>query len=150
EALAWLTAERPALLAILRVAADLGLDRQVCQLAQAMFVFLHRQGFWHDQADTQRTAVAAASRLGGPAEQARAPRSLGRAVGARGCFAKAHHTLDIARERPRDDPAGQAWTHYSRAPTYVIQGGEADALGAARRAHDLFDQLGDQAGLAIT
>jgi hypothetical protein len=43
EALAWLTAERPALLATLRVAADLGLDRQVCQLAQAMFVFLHRQ-----------------------------------------------------------------------------------------------------------
>jgi hypothetical protein len=71
EALAWLTAERPALLATLRVAADLGLDRQVCQLAQAMFVFLHRQGFWRDRADTQRTAVAAARRLGDPAAAAR-------------------------------------------------------------------------------
>src|SRR5262245_9670963 len=150
EALAWLTAERPALLATLRVAADLGLDRQVCQLAQAMFVFLHRQGFWHDQADTQRTAVAAARRLGDPAEQARAHRSLGRALADLGCFDKPHRNLDIALERSHDDPAGQAWTHYFRDHTYVIQGREADALGAARRAHDLFDQLGDQAGLAIT
>jgi hypothetical protein len=29
---------------------------------------------------------------------------------------------------------------------YALQGREADALGAGRRAHDLFEQLGDQVG----
>ncbi|MCG5215419.1 BTAD domain-containing putative transcriptional regulator [Streptosporangium soli] len=149
EAMAWFTAERPALLAALKLAADLGLDRHVCHLAQTLFVFLHRQGRWHDRAETQQAAVAAARRLGDPAEENRAHRNLAWALADLGRFDDAHRNLDTALEASPDSPAGQAWTHYYRNLVYGLQGREADALDAARRAHDLFDQLGDQVGRAI-
>ncbi|WP_326634873.1 tetratricopeptide repeat protein [Nonomuraea fuscirosea] len=145
----WFAAERPALLAVLEQAADLGLDRQVCHLARAMFVFLHGQGFWHDRAETQQAAVAAAVRLGDPVEESRAYRNLAFALADLGRFDDAHHNLDAALHRARDDLAGQAWTHYHRDIVYALQGRQADALDAARRAHDLFERLDHQAGRAI-
>jgi tetratricopeptide (TPR) repeat protein len=114
-----------------------------------MFDVLHRQGRWHDRADTQRVAVAAAGRLGDPAEESRAHRNLAVALADLGRFDDAHHHLDTALERAHDDPAGQAWTHYHRDLVYAIQGREAHALQAAGRAHDIFDELGDDVGRAI-
>ncbi|MFG2004488.1 BTAD domain-containing putative transcriptional regulator [Spirillospora sp. NPDC048911] len=149
EAMAWFTAERPSLLAALVLAADLGLDRQVCRLARALFVFLHGRGHWHDRAETQRAAVAAAERLGDAMEQSRAYRNLAFALADLGHFDEAHRNLGLALERSRDDLAGQAWTHYRRDIVYALQGREADALDAARQAHDLFERLGDEAGQAI-
>ncbi|MEU8804751.1 BTAD domain-containing putative transcriptional regulator [Spirillospora sp. NPDC048819] len=149
EAAAWLTAELPALPAVLELAADLGLDRHACHLARALSVFLHRRGRWLERAETQRAAVAAAQRLGDPAEQARAHRGLALALADLGRFGDAHHHLDTALERSHDDPSGQAWTHYHRDLVYAAQGRVADALGAARRAHDLFDRLGDEPGRAV-
>ncbi|WP_308207835.1 ATP-binding protein [Actinomadura madurae] len=148
QALAWSTAERAALLAALKLAAELMLDRHVCHLARALFVFLHRQGRWHDQAETGRAALAAARRAGDPAEQARAHRNLAWTLADLGHFDDAHHHLDAAVERSRDDPAGRAWTHHHRDIVFTIQGRESDALDAARRAHDLFERLGDQVGQA--
>ncbi|WP_412515267.1 tetratricopeptide repeat protein [Actinomadura madurae] len=149
EAMAWFEAERPALLAALSLAEDLRLDRQVCRLARALFVFLHGRGHWHDRAETQRAAVAAAGRLGDLVEQSRAYRNLAFALADLGRFDEAHRSLDLALEHSRDDLAGQAWTHYRRDIVYALQGREADALDAARRAHELFDELGDQVGRAI-
>jgi DNA-binding SARP family transcriptional activator/tetratricopeptide (TPR) repeat protein len=149
EALAWFAAERPTLLAALRLAADLGLDRHVCRLAQALFDVLHRQGRWHDRAETQRVALAAARRLGDPAEETRAHRNLAVALADLGHFDDAHRNLDAALARSSEDLAGQAWTHYHRDLVYAIQGRGADAAGAARRAYDLFDRLGDHVGRAI-
>jgi DNA-binding SARP family transcriptional activator/tetratricopeptide (TPR) repeat protein len=149
EAMTWFTAERPALLAVLALAADLGLDRQVCDLARASAVFLHGRGRWHDRAETQRAAVAAARRLGDPVEESRAHRNLAWALADLGHFDDAHRHLDVALERSHDDPAGQAWTHYHRDLVYGVQGRAAEALDAAGRAHDLFDRLGDQVGRAI-
>ncbi|MEU8402177.1 BTAD domain-containing putative transcriptional regulator [Nonomuraea sp. NPDC048892] len=146
-AMAWFENERPALLAALDLAAGLGLDRQVCRLAGALFVFLHRRGRWHDRAETQRAAVAAARRLGDPVEEARACRNLAAALADLGRFDDAHHHLDAALEQ--DVPSGQAWTHYFRDLVYGFQGREADALDAARRAHDLFERLGDEVGQAV-
>ncbi|MGP3959468.1 BTAD domain-containing putative transcriptional regulator [Nonomuraea sp. 3N208] len=148
-AMDWFTAERPALLATLKLAADLSLNRHVCHLARALFVFLHRRGRWHDRAETQRAAVAAARRLGDPMEETRAHRNLAAALADLGRFDEAHRNLDAALERSQDDPAGQAWTHHFRNLVHGIQGREADALDAARRAHDLFEKLGDQIGQAI-
>ena len=149
EAMAWCTAERPALLAALKLAAGLGQDRHVCHLARTLFDVLHRQGRWHDRADTQRAALDAARRLGDPVEETRAHRNLAVALADLGRFDDAHHNLDAALQRSQKDPASQAWTHYHRDLVYAIQGREADALDAARRAHDLFDQLGDHVGQAI-
>jgi DNA-binding SARP family transcriptional activator/tetratricopeptide (TPR) repeat protein len=150
DAMAWLMAERPALIAALDLAVDLGLDRHICRLAQALFVFLHRQGRWHERAETQLVAVAAAERLADSGEQARARRNLARALVDLGRFDDAHRNLDAALERSRADPAGQAWMHHCRALVYLIQGREADALDSVRRAHDLFEQVGNQVGQAIS
>jgi DNA-binding SARP family transcriptional activator/tetratricopeptide (TPR) repeat protein len=148
-ALAWFAAERPALLAALKAAADHGHDAQVCHLARALFDILHRHGRWHDGVEAQRGGLAAARRLGNPAEESRAHRNLAVALADLGRFEEAHQHLDAALERSHRDPAGQAWTHYHRDLVYAIEGREADALDAARRAHDLFDQLGDHVGRAI-
>jgi tetratricopeptide (TPR) repeat protein len=149
EALAWFTAERPALLTALSLAADLRADREVCRLAQALFLVLHRQGRWHDRAETQRTALAAARRLGEPAEEARAHRNLAAALADLGHLDEAHRNLDIALALSQNDTIGQAWTHYYRDLAYGIQGREADALHAAAQAHALFEQAGDLAGQAL-
>ncbi|GAA0542066.1 BTAD domain-containing putative transcriptional regulator [Actinomadura welshii] len=149
EALAWFTAERPALLTALSLAAELRSDRDVCRLAQALFLGLHRQGRWHDRADAQRAAVAAAQRLGDPAEEARAHRDLAAALADLGHLDEAHSNLDTALARSQNDTLGRAWTHYYRGLVYGIQGREADALHAAAQAHALFEEAGDQAGQAL-
>jgi DNA-binding SARP family transcriptional activator/Flp pilus assembly protein TadD len=149
DAMAWCTAERPALLAALTLAADLGLDRHACHLARTLFDLLHRQGRWHDRPDTQRVALAAARRLRDRAEESRAHRNLAVTLADLGRFEEAHHHLDAALERSHDNRAGQAWTHYHRDLVYAIEGREADALDAARRAHDLFEELGDHVGQAV-
>ncbi|XRQ09490.1 BTAD domain-containing putative transcriptional regulator [Actinomadura welshii] len=149
EALAWLTTERPALLTALALAAEHGFDRDVCRLAQALFVVLHRQGRWHERAETQRAGLAAAQRLDDPAEECRAHRNLAAALADLSRFDEAHDHLDAALARSHGDPAAQAWTHYCRDLIYGLQGRDADALAAARRAHDLFEQAGDQAGQAL-
>nr|WP_246211444.1 BTAD domain-containing putative transcriptional regulator [Phytoactinopolyspora alkaliphila] len=148
-AMSWFTAERSALLAVLDLAGRLGLDEHVCRLAQTMFFALHRQGRWHDRAETQRTAVAAAQRLGDPVEEVRAHRDLAWALADLGRFDDAHGSLDTALERGHDDRGGEAWTHHYRDLVYTIQGRDADALVAARRAYDMFDQLGDESGQAL-
>jgi tetratricopeptide (TPR) repeat protein len=149
DALAWCTAERPALVAVLTLAHGLDLDRHACHLARALFDLLHRQGRWHDRPDIQRLALAAARRLGDRAEASRAHRNLALALADLGRFEDAHHHLDAALEWSDDDLAGRAWTYYHRDLVYAIQGRSADALDAARRAHDLFDELGDHVGQAI-
>jgi len=149
DALAWFTVERPALLDVLRLATDLRLDRHVCRLSRVLFDVLHRQGRWHDRVESQRVALAAARRLDDPVEETRAHRNLAVALADLGRFDDAHDNLDAALERSQEDPVGRAWTHYHRDLVYAIQGRSADALDAARRAHDLFDQLGDRVGQAI-
>ncbi len=149
EAMAWLTEERSALLAASKLAAGLGLDREVGHLARALSFVLHRRGFWHDRVETQQDAVAAAQRLGDPVEEARALRNLAWALADLGRFDDAHRALDTALERSRDDPVGQAWAHYYRDLVFAIEGREAEALDAAGRAYDLFEQLGDEVGQAV-
>ncbi|WP_163505310.1 AfsR/SARP family transcriptional regulator [Fodinicola acaciae] len=138
----WFATERHVLLAVLKLAVTAGLDRQVCALAEALSIFLHRHGHWHDRADVQRAAVDAARRLHDPTAETRALCNLARALADLGRFDDAHTCFDNASQ---DDP----WTHHNRDIVYAIQGHPADALDAAVRAYDLFEQQGDQAGQAI-
>jgi DNA-binding SARP family transcriptional activator len=151
QAMAWFTAEHRVLLAAIDHAARTGFDRHACQLAWTLFVFLHRQGHWHDRAAIQHAALDAARRLGDHDGQARAHRFLGFAYADLGRFHDAHLHLRRALELSGEigDPAGQAWTHHYRDLVYGLQGRDADALDAAQRALRLFEAAGDRVGQAI-
>src|SRR5262249_40894759 len=53
QALAWFTAEHPALLAAVEYAGATGWDTHTWQLAWTLWTFLHWQGHWHDQVPVQ-------------------------------------------------------------------------------------------------
>ncbi|MCO1658537.1 AfsR/SARP family transcriptional regulator [Pseudonocardia humida] len=149
EATAWFAAERSTLLAVQRLAADLHLDRRVRDLAQAWFVALHRQGRWHDRAESQLAALAAVQRSGERTSEVRVRHDLAAALADLGRFDDAHRHLDAALERSPGEPAGHAWTHYYRSLVHGLQGDNAAAFQAARCAGELFEQLGDHVGHAI-
>jgi DNA-binding SARP family transcriptional activator/tetratricopeptide (TPR) repeat protein len=151
QAMAWFTAEHPVLLAAIGQAARNGFHRHTCQLAWALFVFLHRRGRWGDRAATQHAALEAARRLGDRGAQARAHRYLGSAYADLGRFDAAHVHLRRALELSDDlgDPAGAAWTHDYRSLVYEQQGRDAEALESAQRALELFQVAGDRVGRAI-
>src|SRR6185437_7274923 len=75
-ALLWFTAERLPLLAAIRLAASEGFDRHAVRLASAIGMYLVRQGFWREQAATQRLALHIARRLGNRNEEGACLRSL--------------------------------------------------------------------------
>src|SRR5438094_233498 len=70
QALAWFEAEHQVLLAAVTLAAESGFDTHAWQLPWAMASFLQARGHWQERAATQRTALAAATRLGDIAAQA--------------------------------------------------------------------------------
>jgi DNA-binding SARP family transcriptional activator/tetratricopeptide (TPR) repeat protein len=150
QASAWLAAERRVLLATVELAARDGFHRHTCQLASALFIFLHQRGRWHDRAVVQQTALDAARRLGDPGEQVRAHRRLAVALRDLGRYDDAqrhlHHALDLSGEM--GDLVGQAWTHYHRNLVSGLQGRNAEALDAAQRALRLFQAAGDRVGQA--
>jgi hypothetical protein len=75
-ALAWFDAEHLVLLGAVGLAAESGFDRHAWQLPWAMTPFLRKRGHWQEWAATQRTALAAATRLGDIAGQATSRRLL--------------------------------------------------------------------------
>ncbi len=63
RAMTWFEAEHQVLLAATGLAAAGGFDRHACLLPQTMVPFQQRLGLYHELAATQRTALAAATRL---------------------------------------------------------------------------------------
>ncbi|BBC32180.1 hypothetical protein SGFS_034740 [Streptomyces graminofaciens] len=150
QALAWLTAEYPVLLAVLDAAAHSGRDRLVCLLAWALEPFFDRRGHWHDGLAAQRTALAAATRLADPALEARGLRGLGRAEGRSGLheLSRPHlcRALDLYTEL--GDGTGQAQTHRSLGWECDQDGDLPGALRHNQRALELFRAAGDRAAQA--
>jgi tetratricopeptide (TPR) repeat protein/transcriptional regulator with XRE-family HTH domain len=150
QAMNWFTEERAVLLAAADHAAAAELDTHTWQLAWTLWTFLDRQGLWHDQAATQRAAVAAAQRLGDSHAQARAHRALGHAYSQLGRFDDARiefrHALDCYGRA--GDQAGQSHTHNDLAFVWERQGRHADALVHALQALDLSRAAGHQPGQA--
>ncbi|HWS31895.1 MAG TPA: tetratricopeptide repeat protein [Actinoplanes sp.] len=124
HALAWFRNEHRVLLAVLRLAVDLGADRRAWQLAWGIGEFLDRNGYLRDWAIVQATALEAAERLRDPAAQAFSHRVL-----ANGC---------IRLDRPEE-----ALDHLARAlDLYLSLGDLADAattLYLTAWAHSLHD-----------
>jgi len=139
DAMAWLTAELPVLVAsVARAAADsaaddnaddshgsTGLESYAWRIPAALVVFLDRRGHWQELADLQGIALATALRTADRRGEAAARRGLGR-----------------AGLRLRRYP--EALDHLERA--LAIDRCLGDALGEADACHDLalvYEQLAD-------
>jgi DNA-binding SARP family transcriptional activator/tetratricopeptide (TPR) repeat protein len=150
EAMSWFGAEHPVLLAVLRQAADAGLDAHAWQLAWATSTFLDRRGFWHERAAAWHTAVDAARRVGDQAAQASALRIVGHTDTRLGRYDDAYvhlrHALDLFRRG--GDPAGQARVEHNLAMLRERQGDLRPALGHAQRALTGYEVAGHLRGQA--
>ncbi|KOV91351.1 MULTISPECIES: AfsR/SARP family transcriptional regulator [unclassified Streptomyces] len=145
-ALAWLTAEQPALPAVVQAAASSGHDRCACLLAWSLEPYFERRGHWHDGLAAQRTALGAALRLADPAMEARALRGLARAEGRLGLLDESRAHLDRALTlfTLAGDTAGRAGTHRSLGWTCEQEGDLAGALRHNQLALELFRTTGSR------
>jgi tetratricopeptide (TPR) repeat protein/transcriptional regulator with XRE-family HTH domain len=150
QALAWFVAEHRVLLAAVNLAAGSGFDSHAWQLPWAMAAFLQPRGHWQEWADTQRTALAAATRLDDLAAQAlsggllaNAFTNLGDLDQARACYASS-----LMLYQRIGDRGGEAHIEHNLAALAAGQGHFADALGHAEQALRLFQAIGDKASEA--
>lgn len=150
QALAWLEAEHRVLLAVIAWAASNGLDDHAWQLPCALVDFFARRGYWGDALATQRSALAAAQRLGDHAAQGLTLRYLGYAciqLG-RDDEAQLHLRRAIGLYQERGDLAGEARTRINLARAFEQQSRYAGALDQAEQALRLAQAIGWQAGCA--
>ncbi|HEV2638516.1 MAG TPA: tetratricopeptide repeat protein [Actinocrinis sp.] len=150
SALQWFDAERPTLLSTVERAPRAGFDVHTWQLACAIATFLDRRTHWHNWLAVERTALAAAQRLGDLYGQARTRHDLSRA-----CIrfslhneAREHLDLALALYQKLDDPIGRAHVHLDLARSFDCVRAYEEALTHATHALRLFGQCGRRAGQA--
>jgi tetratricopeptide (TPR) repeat protein/transcriptional regulator with XRE-family HTH domain len=143
-ALAWFKTEHQVLLSVHRRAAELGLDRQVCQLALAVAGFLQRYGLWQDQV-TVLTAGKAAGGLLRTSDLIVLLGYLGQAYTQLGRFADAlvelGHAFDLAGDI--GDQGRLAQVHQSLAVVLDRQDRHAEALHHAEQVYAITEGLDD-------
>jgi DNA-binding SARP family transcriptional activator/tetratricopeptide (TPR) repeat protein len=150
QALAWLSAEHPVLLAAVDEAANAGFDTHAWQLPWALADFLDYRGHWQDQASTQLAALDATRRLADRHGQAHAHRALGRAhhqLG-RDDEAGSHYRRAIELFADLGDRAGQAHTHLNLALVHERRRRHREALEHGESALTLYREAGDHSGQA--
>jgi tetratricopeptide (TPR) repeat protein len=147
QTLAWFEAEHQVLLAALALAAGSGFDTHAWQLPWAMESFLRVRGHWQERAATQRTALAAATRLGDTAAQALSGRLLALACAELGDHDQAlgHFASSLTLYQRLGNRFGQAKIHQSLRWLAERQGRYADALGHGEQALRLYRAIGDKA-----
>jgi DNA-binding SARP family transcriptional activator/tetratricopeptide (TPR) repeat protein len=152
QALAWFDAEHQVLLAALSLAAGSGFDSHAWQLPWAMTSFLQTRGHWQEWAATQRTALAAATRLGDTAAQALSGRLLANACTRLGDHdqARGHLASSLTLYQRLGNRRGEAKVHQNLGVLANTQGSYADALGHAEQALRLYQAIGDKTSEAVT
>jgi DNA-binding SARP family transcriptional activator len=150
EALNWFEAEHQVLLSALTLATGSSFDRHAWQLAWAMAPFLHARGHYREWSETQRTALAAATRLGDTAAQALSGRLLANACINLGDHdqARGHYASSLALYQQLGNRHGQAKVHLNLSVLAEHQGSHADALRHDEQALRLYQALGDKANEA--
>ncbi len=150
QALEWFETERPVLLALVERAAANGCDDECWQLAWTMVDFLDWRGHWHDWIDSQRTALAAVSRLGDRSREARSHRYLASAYNELHdhTAALAHLSQGLDLMTGLDEPAGQAQTHLGLSDVLQRQGEWTDARRHTQQSLWLFRAAGHRIGEA--
>ena len=152
QAMAWFEGEHQVLLAVLSLAAGSGFDTHAWQLPWATAPFLQARGHWQEWAATQRTALAAATRLGDTAAQGLTSRLLAMACNDLGDHDQAldHFASSLALYQRVGNRLGQASVHQNLGVLAQRQGRYADALGHAEQALRLYQVVGDKASEAVT
>jgi DNA-binding SARP family transcriptional activator/DNA-binding XRE family transcriptional regulator len=151
QAMGWLQAEHQVLLGAVSLADSTGFGVHAWQIPWTMADFLNWLGNWHQWAVIQRTAVAAARRLGDAAGEAVSLRILGNAclrLGD-GDQALAHCTAALSLYRQLSDLPGEAKVHQSLNVVAEDQGRYADALGHAEQALRLYQAVGNRSAEAV-
>jgi tetratricopeptide (TPR) repeat protein/transcriptional regulator with XRE-family HTH domain len=150
QAVAWFEAEHQVLLAAVALAAGSGFDAHAWQLPWAMEPFLQMRGHWQEWAATQRTALAAAARLGDTAAQAISGRLLANACTRLGDHdqARGHYASSLTLYQRLGNRLGEASIYQNLCVLDEGQARYADALGHAEQALRLYQAIGDKAGEA--
>jgi DNA-binding SARP family transcriptional activator/tetratricopeptide (TPR) repeat protein len=150
RALAWFQAEHKVLLAMITQAGDAGFDVHAWQLPFELTNFLDWQGHWPDWAATQRSALAAAQRLGDELGQAHAHHHLGYAYARLGTHADAHQHLSRALSlyQRLGYLVGQARVHHIRCMEHNQRSRHPEALADGLQALRLYQQAGHDRGRA--
>jgi DNA-binding SARP family transcriptional activator/tetratricopeptide (TPR) repeat protein len=150
QALAWFEAEHQVLLAAISLAAGSGFDVHAWQLPWAMASFLQTRGHWQEWAATQRTALAAATRLGDAAAQALSGRLLANACTNLGDHDQAlgHYASSLTLYQRLGNHLGEARIHHNLGLLADRQDRCADALRHAEQALRLYQAIGDKASEA--
>ncbi|HEV2373991.1 MAG TPA: BTAD domain-containing putative transcriptional regulator, partial [Streptosporangiaceae bacterium] len=151
QAFTWFEAEHQVLLATTGLASDSGLDSHAWQIPWTMEAFLNYRGYWQNWMSTQRSALAAAQRLGDPTALASAHTGLGGACLRLRQFDDAHAHFAQASDfyEQAGDRHGQAMVHIHRGSAYGRQRQWRDALGQAMQGLELFRAMGLKAGQAM-
>ena len=149
-ALAWFTAEHTVLLRAVDFAAAAGFPDHTWELAWTLPDFLGRRGHWRAWADTQRLAVAAATRKGDTSRLAHAHRGLGSAqtILAEYDQAEVHLRRALHLYATLGDQIGEARAHISLGSLLDNQGKGRECLLHAQAALALFRAADHRYGLA--
>jgi DNA-binding SARP family transcriptional activator/tetratricopeptide (TPR) repeat protein len=147
QAMTWFEAEHRVLLAAITQAASTGFDTHAWQLPEALLAFLVWRGYWHDSAATERTALAAARRLGDLAAQARVHGGLAQVSILLGSHqdARAHSMQMLELYRQLGDRDGQGRAHVGLAAVCDRMGRYDEALAHNMQALDLHRSVGNRA-----
>jgi tetratricopeptide (TPR) repeat protein/transcriptional regulator with XRE-family HTH domain len=151
QALAWFEAEHQVLLAAVTLADSSGFDSHAWQLPWAMMPFLATRGHYQEWAATQRTALAAATRVGDVAGQAVSSCLLASACDDLRDYDQAlgHYTSSLRLYHRLGNCLGEANVHQNLGLLAEHQGRCADALGHAEQALRLYQTVGHTAGEAV-
>ncbi|NJC73852.1 tetratricopeptide repeat protein [Planosporangium thailandense] len=130
EAFAWLERERSNAMAVARLAARLGLHRQVCGLARALWIYLWLNGYANELIEIQQLALSSAGALGDEAAVATAHNYLAAGLVRRGHWTDGleHLHRALAIRRRLGDVPGQAATLSNLGMTYRITGRYPEAV----------------------
>jgi DNA-binding SARP family transcriptional activator/Flp pilus assembly protein TadD len=149
RALAWLVAEHPVLLALVRQPQP-GFDAHVWRLVTVLTTFLDRHGYWQALLTAGHRALAAAEREADLAGRAGAHRGLGLALDRLKCPepAREHYLRALELFAAAGSDAGQARTHQHLSRMSGGQGNAERALEHAYRSLEHYRAAGDRAGQA--
>jgi tetratricopeptide (TPR) repeat protein/transcriptional regulator with XRE-family HTH domain len=152
DPLAWLEAERVALVAAVDQAADAGFDELAWDLAGSLINFLGLRGYLDDWQRTHQAGLAAVRRVGNRRGEASLLRGLA-------CFSLDRNRMDAAMNylvqalriyRRVGDRRGEAYAVEHIGVVHRLQGRHADAAASYQRAMTTFVELGDRHGKAWT